>query len=84
MAHYRSKGSWLPEGIVLREAGNLAGISGVIGQGSLDPGNLLGTPWLLARAWPDCELLIVDEAGHSTAGSGVAEALVAATDRFAR
>ncbi|RKN43861.1 prolyl aminopeptidase [Streptomyces hoynatensis] len=84
VAHYWSKGSWLPEGIVLREAGNLAGIPGVIVQGSLDPGNLLGTPWQLTHAWPDCELVLIDEAGHSTTDDGMTEALIAATDRFAR
>ncbi|MBL1068833.1 prolyl aminopeptidase [Streptomyces sp. 7-21] len=84
VTHYWSHGSWLEEGQVLREAPALAGIPGVMVQGSLDPGNLLGTPWELARAWPDGELCLIDEAGHSIGDAGMAEALVAATDRFAR
>src|SRR5689334_12022658 len=45
VTHYWRHGSWLEEGQVLREAGRLAGIPGVLVQGSLDFGNLLGTPW---------------------------------------
>jgi proline iminopeptidase len=83
VTHYWSHGSWLEEGAVLRRAGELAGIPGVMVQGALDPGNLLGTPWELAHAWPDGELVIVGAAGHSTGDPGMGEALVAATDRFA-
>ncbi|MDB1086671.1 prolyl aminopeptidase [Streptomyces sp. ACA25] len=83
VTHYWSHGSWLEEGIVLREAGRLAGIPGVIVQGTLDLGNLLGTPWELVRAWPEGELVLVDEAGHFAGAPGISDALLAATDRFA-
>lgn len=82
VTHYWSHGSWLEEGIVLRQAGLLAGIPGVIVQGALDPGNLLGTPWELAHAWPGSELLLFHDAGHD-GSTGMREALVAATDLFA-
>jgi proline iminopeptidase len=83
VTHYWSHGSWLEEGAVLRGAGALAGIPGVMVQGALDPGNLLGTPWQLAHAWPDGELVLVDEAGHGAGQAGMPEMLVAATNRFA-
>ncbi|HEY8168699.1 MAG TPA: prolyl aminopeptidase [Candidatus Limnocylindrales bacterium] len=83
VTHYWSHGSWLGEGILLRDAGRLAGIPGVVVQGSLDLGNLLGTPWLLAAAWPDSELLLIDEAGHTGDVPAFTDALLAATDRFA-
>ncbi|MEW2294939.1 prolyl aminopeptidase [Streptomyces sp. NPDC006743] len=70
------------EGVVLRDAPLLRGIPGTLVQGSLDLGNLLGTPWRLHRAWPDSELVIVDQAGHNAAAPGVVDALVAATDRY--
>lgn len=82
VTHFWSHGSWLEEGEVLRDAGRLAGIPGVLVEGVLDFGNLLGTPWELARAWPTAELLIVD-AAHETRSAGMVEALVGATDRFA-
>ncbi len=85
VTHYWSNGHFLgPDGALLDGAGRLAGIPGVIVQGRLDFGNLVGTPWLLAHAWPDAELVIVDEAAHETATPGMAGSLLAATDRFAR
>jgi proline iminopeptidase len=83
VTHYWSHGSWLEEGIVLREAGRLAGIPGILVQGGLDPGNLVGTPWELAHAWPGSELVVVGEEAHGLGEPRMVEALVAATDRFA-
>lgn len=70
------------EGVVLRNAHLLAGIPGTLVQGSLDFGNLLGIVWRLQQAWPGSELVTVREAGHTTGAPGVAEALVAATDKY--
>jgi proline iminopeptidase len=47
----------------------------------LDLGNLLGTPWELAGAWPGSELVLVDDAGHDADSPTITERLVAATDR---
>lgn len=71
------------EGVVLRDAHLLKGIPGTLVQGSLDFGNLLGIVWRLHHAWPDSELVVVDEAGHDAGVIGD-RALVAATDRYAR
>ncbi|MFD7698587.1 prolyl aminopeptidase [Streptomyces caelestis] len=71
------------EGVVLRDAHLLEGVPGTLVQGSLDFGNLLGIVWRLHHAWPDSELTIVDEAGHDAGDIGD-DALVAATDRYAR
>jgi len=82
VTHYWRTGSWLAEGAVLRDAGKLAGIPGVLVQGALDLGNLIGTPWELAHAWPDAELILVPNGGHETQSAGMVGNLVAATDRF--
>ncbi len=82
VTHYWSHGSWLEEGVVLREAGKLAGIPGVLVQGALDLGNLIGTPWLLAQAWPGSELILIDDAAHNGGTDAMRAALAAATDRF--
>ncbi|MPZ82910.1 MAG: prolyl aminopeptidase [Actinophytocola sp.] len=85
VTHYWSNGCFLgPDGVLLADAGRLAGIPGVLAQGRLDFGNLDGGPWLLAHAWPDAELTVVDEAAHETATPGMAGTLLAALDRFAR
>ncbi|AYY14932.1 prolyl aminopeptidase [Actinobacteria bacterium YIM 96077] len=83
VTHYWRHGSWLEEGEVLQNAGRLEGIPGILVQGSLDLGNLVGTPWELAHAWPGSELVLIDEAGHGASDPGMAEALVGATDRLA-
>jgi proline iminopeptidase len=84
VTHYWGNGHFLgPDGALLAGAGRLAGIPGVIVQGQLDFGNLTGAPWLLAHAWPDAELVLVDAGAHETGTPGMASALCAATDRFA-
>ena len=50
-------------------------------QGTLDLGNLIGTPWTLAAAWPGVELRMVD-AAHETRSAAMIDGLVEATDRF--
>jgi proline iminopeptidase len=83
VTHYWSHGSWLDEGTIFIRAPRLAEIPGVIVQGTLDFGNLLGTPWDLCHAWPTAQLVLVDDAGHAPHHPGVISALVEATDRFA-
>ncbi|KOG75779.1 MULTISPECIES: prolyl aminopeptidase [Streptomyces] len=72
------------DGVVLRDARRLKGIPGTLVQGSLDFGNLLGIVWRLHHAWPGSELVIADDVGHAVRAAGMAEALVAATDTYAR
>jgi proline iminopeptidase len=82
-AHYFSHGAWLEEGALLRDAGRLAGIPGVLIHGRLDLGGPLETAWSLSRAWPDAELVVVEDAGHT--GSLTSRARKrAALDAFAR
>jgi proline iminopeptidase len=82
--HYFQHGAWLEDGILLREAGSLAGIPGVLIHGRLDLGSPLVTAWELAKVWPASELVVVKNASHSTSDPGMGEAIIAATDRFAR
>ena len=84
VTHYFHHGAWLEEGELLRHADRLAGIPGVMVQGRLDMAGPLTTAWELAQVWPDGELVIVGGAGHSGGDPGMAEAILAATDRFAR
>lgn len=81
-AHYFANGAWLEEGALLRDAGRLAGIPGVLIHGRLDLGGPVHTAWELARAWPDAELTVVHDSGH-TATDTTRALLVGALDRFA-
>lgn len=77
-AHYFSRGAFLEEGELLREAHRLAGIPGVLIHGRLDLGGPLDVAWQLAKAWPDASLVVVEDAGHTgspTFGSAVRAAL---------
>jgi proline iminopeptidase len=81
VTHYFHHDAWLEDGILLREAGRLSGIPGVLVHGRLDLGAPAMTAWELANAWPGSELHLVDT-GH-TGGDEMTEHLIEATDRFA-
>jgi proline iminopeptidase len=83
VTHYAAHDAWLEDGQLLRDAGALAGIPGVIVNGRFDLQAPLGGAWALHRVWPAAELVVVDEAGHAYDHPGITEALVRATDRFA-
>jgi proline iminopeptidase len=81
--HYFAHGAWLEEGALLRDAGRLAGIPGVLIHGRHDLGGPLHTAWELARVWPDAELVAVTDAGH-TGSATMGEQIGSALDTFAR
>jgi proline iminopeptidase len=81
-AHYYSHAAWLEEDALLRDAHRLAGVPGVLIHGRLDMGSPLATAWELARAWPDAQLLVIADSGHTgsqTMGSEIRDTL----ERFA-
>jgi proline iminopeptidase len=81
-AHYNANKAWLDDGALIRDAGRLAGIPGVLIHGRLDLSSPLDTAWELARAWPGAELVALAD-GHQ--GSPTRrETMLAALDRFAR
>ncbi|MEV4598264.1 prolyl aminopeptidase [Amycolatopsis sp. NPDC049253] len=84
VTHYFANGCFSEDGAILRDAHRLAGIPAALVQGALDLGNLVGTPWLLERALPGAELLLVGDSGHTTATGSISEVLVGVLDRFAR
>jgi proline iminopeptidase len=82
VTHYFQHNAWLADGILLRQAGALAGIPGVMVHGRLDLAAPLITAWELSRAWKNGELVLVATSGHSWGDPGMAEAIIAATNRF--
>jgi proline iminopeptidase len=70
------------DGQLLRDAHRLHGIPGTIVQGRYDVVCPPRSAWDLHRAWPQAELRIVPDAGHSAFEPGITHELVAATDRY--
>ena len=58
-------------------------IPAVIVQGRYDVVCPMRSAWDLHRAWPEADLRIVPDAGHSAFEKGNLHELVSATDRFA-
>jgi len=68
---------------LLRDAYRLKDIPAVIVQGRYDVVCPMRSAWDLHRAWPEADLRIVADAGHSALEPGIVRELVEATDRFA-
>ena len=83
-AHYFiNKGFFETDDQLLRKAEVLRKTPGVIVQGRYDVVCPMESAWALHRAWPEAELIISPDAGHSAFEAPNSRALVAATDRFA-
>jgi proline iminopeptidase len=81
--HYFVHGGFFEcDGQLLRDAHLLHGIPGTIVQGRYDVVCPARSAWDLHQAWPQSQLCIVPEAGHSAFEPGIARELVAATDRY--
>lgn len=74
--HYFAHRAWLEDDELLRGAHQLADIPGVLIHGRLDLSAPLLTAWELAHAWPEAQLVVVDDSGHT--GSPTMRAAVAA------
>jgi proline iminopeptidase len=81
--HYFVNDAFLRPDQLLADAARLAGIPGVIVHGRYDVICPLENAWALHAAWPDSELAIIPDAGHSAAEPGTRRRLVEATDAFA-
>ena len=82
VTHYVRNDEFLEDGVLLRNAGELADIPGILINGRFDLQAPLGNAWTLHEVWPRSELVVVDEAGHAP-GEAVERELIRASDRFA-
>jgi len=81
--HFFTHGGWLEEGQLLRDAGKLKGIPGVIVHGRYDMPCPAKYAWQLSKAWTDAEFFLIEGAGHAYSEPGILDRLIYATDRFA-
>jgi proline iminopeptidase len=80
--HYFSHCAWLGDDVLLRDAGRLGGIPGLLVHGRFDMGGPPGTAWQLSRDWPELELIILEDAGHLGNATGT-DQVMRALARFA-
>ena len=83
--HYFVNGGFFEaEDQLLRDVGRIRDIPATIVHGRYDVICPLQNAWDLHRAWPEAELEIVPDAGHSAFEPGIADALIRATDGYRR
>jgi proline iminopeptidase len=80
--HYFLNHSFLEQDQLLREAGRLADIPGVIVHGRYDMICPVDQAVALHQEWPTARLEIVPDAGHSATEPGIVRALVRATQEM--
>ncbi|KAF9264309.1 proline iminopeptidase [Marasmius fiardii PR-910] len=83
--HYFMHNGWLREDQLLgkEEIDKIRHIPTVVVQGRYDMLCPPTTAWKLKKVWPEIELHIVPDAGHSSSEPGIEKLLVEATDKFA-
>ena len=82
--YFVNRGFLRSETQLLEGVGTIRKIPGVIVQGRYDVVCPMRSAWDLHRAWPEADLKIVPDSGHSAFEAGTVHELVAATDRFAK
>ena len=82
--YFVNRGFLRREDQLLRDLPKIRHIPAVIVQGRYDVICPMRSAWDLHRAWPEADLRVVSDAGHSAFEPGIARELVAATDRYAR
>ena len=82
--HYFMNNTFLSDNQILNNAGKLRDIPGVIVHGRYDVVCPIDNAWQLQQHWPNSELHIIADAGHSASEPATAAALINATDSMAR
>lgn len=82
---FYNKGFFEKDGWLLEQvAQKLGDTPGIIVHGRYDVVTPLSTAWGLKKAWPNADLHIIGNAGHSSLEPGIVDKLIRATREFAR
>ena len=81
--YFMNKGFFETDGWLLQQAPRYRAIPGRIVHGRYDMCTPLSSAWSLKRAWPEAELEIIHDAGHSSLEPGIVDALIRGTDAMA-
>lgn len=80
--YFMNKGFFERDDQLLANAHKLKDIPGVIIHGRYDVVTPLKNAWDLKKAWPEAELHIIQDAGHTATEPGIVDALIRAGDKF--
>jgi proline iminopeptidase len=83
-AHYMANGAFLEDDQLIRNMGRIAHLPGVIVQGRYDVICPPLAAYRLQQAWPGSRMRMIPDAGHGALETGIARALVGATEQFKR
>lgn len=81
--HYFVNNCFMEEGQLLANVANIREIPAVLVHGRYDALCPVSSAWALAKQWPEADLRIVPDAGHTAFEVGNIHELVSATDKFA-
>ncbi|MFV8752858.1 prolyl aminopeptidase [Nannocystaceae bacterium ST9] len=80
--YFVNRGFFEVDDQLLRDVDRIRHIPTVIAQGRYDVVCPMMSAWDLHRAWPEAELHVVPDAGHSGYEPGLVDRLIRATDQF--
>ena len=81
-AHYFLHDAFLTDDQLIKNVSRIAHLPATIIQGRYDVVCPALSAWRLHQAWPQASFLMIEDAGHAAFEPGIAQALVAATERF--
>jgi proline iminopeptidase len=81
--YFVNNGFFERDGWLLEQAQRMRNIPCRIAHGRYDMCTPLANAWDLKQAWPEAELEIIHDAGHSSLEPGIVDALIRATDFMA-
>lgn len=82
-AHYFTHHAFIRDNQIIASANVLADIPGIIIHGRYDMVCPLDNAFALQKSWPNAQLHIIRDAGHSSREPSISDALIKATDEMA-
>jgi proline iminopeptidase len=81
--YFYNRGFFETDGWLLEQISRIRRIPARVIHGRFDVCTPMSSAWALKRAWPEADIQIVQDAGHSSMEPGIVDALTRATDHFA-
>jgi proline iminopeptidase len=82
--YFINKGFFDRDDQLLANISRIRQIPAVIVQGRYDAVCPMRSAWDLHQVWPEADLMVIPDAGHSMSEPGIQKALIEATNRFAQ